>query len=164
MSGEFPFAIVGSLGAPGFFGAKKKVTAGGGGTVRTFHIISADSGTGPFGVGTSGEGWAANNATIANPFGSAIPVNPNFAFVPIFTTCFIGGSNTFVITLNSQTTQNFFTSVFFTDRLAVLETYLTVAATFDTVTHFPNSVWSWPALLNSPFTNSTDYLITMTGP
>lgn len=126
-------------------------------------IQSADNSTGPFGSG-SGEGWAeSDNATfpqITHAVGSVSPEPCFLGTAQIGMFCFIGGPNTINVFLLGTFAINYFTSVKFTDKHSVLETYLTSAATFDTTTYPGFSLWSWSALLNFPFTNGAFYSVT----
>lgn len=132
----------------------------------TFTIASGDNSTGPFGTGT-GEGWASADGPafpmITNAVGGAIsPPEPFFNGNEIGMWCFIGGANTMNFFLRGTFAQNYISKVQWTNRLAALETYLQAAATFNASTYPGYSLWTWPAVLNSPFNNGTNYAITVT--
>lgn len=164
MSGFFPAQLLQSITQAGFFGAKKVIATG---QTFTFHLAPpADNSTGPFGTGTS-EGWVTSSPTffpvpLGFPMGATVPAIPFFQGVEMGMVAFIqDGGNTENIFMVGTQAQNFFLSWKFKNRLNNTETYLTSAATFDTVTFPGFSWWHWPAVLNFPYLGLVDVLITM---
>lgn len=136
--------------------------------MSTFTITSSDNGTGPFGSG-NGEGYASGDTftfpPISHAVGSVTPDPSSIAGATLGMACFIGvgAGGTFNIFLQGTLAQNTFSTISFTDRLSVVETFNTAAATYDIATYPGFTLWSWPQITHFPFTNNANYVMTVTG-
>lgn len=136
--------------------------------MSTFTITSSDNSTGPFGTG-SGEGYASFDSVTFPPISHAVgSVSPNpssIAGATLGAACFIGvgAGGTFNIFLQGTLAQNTFSTISFTDRLSVVETFNTAAATYDVATYPGFTLWSWTQITHFPFNNGSAYVMTVTG-
>lgn len=143
--------------------------------MSTFTITSGDNSTGPFGAGT-GEGYADD--TIGSPgvvqgVGFVTPNPSTIGSAEVSVCAYVQNGNvitpsqhnSFMLALADPTLlQTAFTSISFTDKNGVVETYLTSAAGFSNSAVAGNAVWYWPAVLNFPFTNGVQYVMTVAAP
>lgn len=152
MSGEFPFTLTGSLGSPGFFGAKKIVAAGGGTTIITVSGSGPNS-TGPFAIASSvppmnnGDGagyWDGSNNTFISAVGSTTPVVPLLNGKVLSTIGWQGSGNGFIVSTQNVVAQNFFANVKIVSGATILNFPTSAPTYFSSNTDFPGvTVWRW---------------------